>query len=101
MTTFGFPRFLAGAATAVAFSLVSGSAFAHGAGMGGGHIVNGLGHITSTNLTVNGTDKLIRLGDHDGRRFRFSRYNYFYPATLCVHRWTEFGRVRICPDYDN
>jgi hypothetical protein len=96
MTSFGFLRFVAGGATAVAISLVaSGNAFAHGAGMGSGM---GLGHITATNVTVNSTNQLTRFGDHD-RRFRVSRFGYLYPSTVCVYRWTDLGRVRICPDY--
>ena len=99
MTTFNFTRFLAGAATAVAFSItVSGSALAHGAGMGGGHTGGGFGHVTSASVTGNST-RLMRLGDHDARRFRFS-LGYVYPSTVCIYKWTELGRVRICPDYN-
>ena len=101
MTTFNFTRFLAAAATAVALSLtVSSSALAHGAGMSGGHLGSGFGHITSTNVTGNTTNKLIRFGDHDVRRLRFSRFGYVYSPAVCIYKWTELGRVRICPDYD-
>ena len=100
MTTFNFTRFLAGTATAVALSITaSGSALAQGAGMGGGRIGSGFGHITSANVTGNSTSRLTRPGDHDARRFRFS-LGYVYPSTVCVYKWTELGRVRICPDYD-
>jgi hypothetical protein len=50
-------------------------------------------------LTDRKTPNLTRLGDHDARRFRFS-LGYVYPSTVCVYKWTELGRVRICPDYD-
>jgi len=102
MTTFNFTRFLAGAAAAVALSItVSGSALAHGAGRGGGHIGGEFGHITSTNVTGNSNNRLTRLlGDRDARRFHFSHFGYVYPSTVCIYKWTELGRVRICPDYD-
>jgi hypothetical protein len=96
MTMFNFTCFLAAAATAVAFSLTASSgALAHGAGMSGSH-----GNIASTNVTGNTTNKLTRLGDHDVRRLRFSRFGYVYSPSACIYKWTELGRVRICPDYD-
>jgi hypothetical protein len=96
-----FIRFLGGAATAVALSIaVSSSALAHGAGMGSGHIGGEFGHVTSTNVIGNGTNRFTRLGDHDARRFRFRHFGYVYPSTVCFHKWTELGRVRVCPDYD-
>jgi hypothetical protein len=58
MITFNFTRFLGGAATAVALSIaVSSSALAHGAGMGSGHVGGEFGHVTSTNVIGNGTNK--------------------------------------------
>jgi hypothetical protein len=50
-------------------------------------------------VTGNSTSRLTRPGDHDARRFRNS-LGYVYPSTVCVYKWTELGRVRICPDYD-
>jgi len=73
MVTFNFTRFLRGAATAVALSTtVSGSALAHGAGMGGGHIGGEFGHITSTHVTGNGikmaADLLAKAEDFEDLR---------------------------------
>jgi hypothetical protein len=100
MNTFNLTRVLAGAATAVALTIaVSGSAFAHGGGMGGGgmggHIGGTIGHDSfATQTTNNGGNKLGHLGDR--RRLRFF---YVNTAPGCIYRWTELGRVRICPDY--
>jgi hypothetical protein len=97
MTKFNLTNKLAAAAAALALSIaVSGSALAHGmGGTMGGNTGNGLGHITGSNLT--GSTKLLTLSGHDGRRLRFIRFG-LYPSG-CVYRWTEFGRVRICPEY--
>ena len=87
MITFNFTRFLGGAATAVALSIaVSSSALAHGAGMGSGHIGGEFGHVTSTNVIGNGTNRFTRLGDHDARRFRFRHFGYVYPSTVCIYK---------------
>jgi hypothetical protein len=98
MTTFKFTRFLAGAATAVALTIaVSGSALAKGGGgMGGGHMSGGSG--IPAVVTGNGGNGTVRLGGHDGHHFGFT-LGYAYPSTVCFYRWTNLGRVRICPNY--
>lgn len=97
MTNLNSARILAGAATAVAVTLaVSGNAFAHGSGMGVGHTGGVIEHSTTSFVTSN--KGLVRLGNHDGRRFRI-RFGVAYPSGGCIYRWTELGRVRICPDY--
>jgi hypothetical protein len=97
MTKFNPSRILAGAATAVAITLaVSGTAFAHGAGMGGMGHMGGVTEHGTTNLVT--TKSLIRLGNRDGRRFHF-RVGVAYLPDGCIYRWTELGRVRICPAY--
>jgi hypothetical protein len=97
MTNFNLTRILSGAAAAVAVTIaMSGGVFAHG--MGGGHMGNMVEHNTSTNVT--GNNKLTHLGNHDGRRFRFIRFGYLGNSPVCIYKWTELGRVRVCPNYD-
>jgi len=109
MTTFSFARILTGVATAAILSTatLSGAtdALAHGGmggggmgggGMGGGH-VGGMGMHTQ-NLTK--ITNLSRSGLRDRRRFRFIGVGYVNAASACVIKWTELGRVKICPDLD-
>jgi len=98
MTKFNPSRILAGAAAAAAITLaVSGSAFAHGMG-GMGHM-GGVTEHGTTNFVSTNKSSLFRIGSHDGHRFRV-RFGFAYPTSGgCIYRWTELGRVRICPDY--
>jgi hypothetical protein len=96
MTRFNPSRILAGAAAAAAITLaVSGSALAHGMG-GMGHMGSVTEHGTTNFVSTN--KSLFRIGSHDGHRFR-TRFGVAYLPDGCIYRWTELGRVRICPDY--
>jgi hypothetical protein len=106
MTKLSVTSVLAGAATLAALTIaVSGSALAHGGGMGG-HMGGSMGHNTVTTktgtTTVTKIDKVTNIGDRDRRRFRFRRFGYVgVPASpVCFYKWTSLGRVRICPDFD-
>lgn len=105
MTKLSITSVLASAATAAALALaVPGSALAHGGGMGG-HVGGGMVHSTATVTKtdkVTKIDKVTNIGDRDRRRFRFRRFGYggFVPPPICFYRWTNLGRVRICPDID-
>jgi hypothetical protein len=107
MTKLSVKGVLAGAATVAALTIaVSGSALAHGGGMGG-HTGANIGHNTMT-MTKTGTttltkiDKVTTVGDRDRRRFRFRRFGYVgvVASPACFYKWTNLGRVRICPDLD-
>lgn len=102
MTKLSVTSVLAGAATLATLTIaVSGSALAHGGGMGGS-----MGHNTVTTktgtTTVTKIDKVTNIGDRDRRRFRFRRFGYVGVAAspVCFYKWTSLGRVRICPDLD-
>jgi hypothetical protein len=101
MTKLSITNALAAAATATVLTIaVSGSAFAHGGGMGGhmganigGTTLNTVGNTTKTTMTTRVT--------HDRRRFRFlPGSDYVSSAPACFYSWTSIGRVRICPDYN-
>ena len=106
MTKLNVTSILAGAATAAAITIAaSGSALAHGGGMGrmGGNVVHNT--FVGPNKTVNPikTEKVVRI-DRDRRRFRFGRFGYVgvdvVASPVCYYKWTSLGRVRICPGLD-
>jgi len=109
------------AITAALTAAVSNHALAKGGGMGGhmggsmgGHMGGNLGRInttslvgsnkviTGTNKVITETNKLTHVGDHDRRHLRFLRYGYvgIDAAPVCFYKWTNIGRVRICPSLD-
>jgi hypothetical protein len=101
MTKLNVTGILAGAATFAAITIAaSGSALAHGGGMGGnrGHsaVVAPTKAVTPTKI-----EKVVRI-DRDRRRVRFGRFGFFdvaaAPVPACFYKWTSLGRVRICPD---
>jgi hypothetical protein len=105
MKTFAFTRVLTGIATAVVLTATTAAgtsgALAHGMGMSGGmgmgsnHFSGLNSHIT--NLSTVTTNKLTTIS-HDRRRFRFIRFGLLGSAgPVCVYKWTELGRVKICP----
>ena len=105
MTKLNVTNVLAGAATAAAITIAaSGSALAHGGGMSGhmgGSIGGNVGHNT---VAVTKTEKVVRIGDRDRRRFRFGRFGYVgvdvLASPVCYYKWTTVGRVRFCPGLD-
>lgn len=98
------------AITAALTAAVSNHALAKGGGMGGhmgGSMGGNLGRINTTSLVgsnkvIAGTNKLTHVGDHDRRHLRFLRYGYvgIDAAPVCFYKWTNIGRVRICPSLD-
>ena len=107
MTKLNVTSVLAGVATAAAITIAaSGSALAHGGGMGG-HMGGNMGHNTVVGpiktVTLTKTEKVVRI-DRDRRRFRFGRFGYVgvdvVASPVCYYKWTNLGRVRICPGLD-
>jgi hypothetical protein len=73
----------------------------------GGSTGGNLGRINTTsfvgsNKVITGTNKLTHVGDHDRRHLRFLRFGYvgIDAAPVCFYKWTNIGRVRICPSLD-
>jgi hypothetical protein len=92
MTKLNVTRILAGTAALAAVTIAaSGSALAHGGGIGG--------HLETKTVTPSKTEKVVRI-DRDRRRVRFGRFGHFdvVAAPACFYKWTSLGRVRICPD---
>ncbi len=111
MTKLNVTGVLASAATAAFLTIaVSGSALAHGSGIGGhmgANIGGNMGHNTATLGTLSKTVKVppmtkTPIVDRDRRRFRFRRFEYVgvAGAPVCFYKWTSLGRVRICPGLD-
>jgi len=98
------------AITAALTAAVSNHALAHGGGMGGpmgGSMGGNPGRTNTTsfvgsNKVITGTNKLTHVGDHDRRHLRFLRFGYvgIDAAPVCFYKWTNIGRVRICPSLD-
>jgi hypothetical protein len=105
MTKLNITSVLAGAATAAGITIAaSGSALAHGGGMGhmGGSIGGNMGHNTVVSpiktVTLTKSEKVVRI-DRDRRRFRFGGVDVV-TSPVCYYKWTNLGRVRICPGLD-
>jgi hypothetical protein len=109
MTKLNLKSVLTAAATALMIA-VSNNALAHGGGMGGhvgGNMGGNLGRtnpmsFVGSNKVITGTNKLTHVGDHDRRRLRFLRFGYVGTDAepVCFYKWTNIGRVRICPSLD-
>jgi hypothetical protein len=102
---------VAGATTATVLIIaVSSNALAHGGGMGahmGGSMGGYLGRTNATsfvgsNKMITRTTKLTHVGNHDRRRLHFLRFGYvgIDAAPVCFYKWTNLGRVHICPSLD-